>query len=412
MKSLFLLLALVCLFSCKQSPKIAEWRGTDRTGIYNETNLLKSWPANGPDVIWETEAIGNGYSSPIVTDEFIYVTGEIDSLGYLFKLDKNGKEIMRTKYGVEWTQNFPGSRGTPTLVDDLVYLCSGMGEVICMNAETGEKIWEKNMLTEFNGVIPRFGYAQALTVDGDKVFCMPGGEENNVVALNRFSGEVAWTAKCFGERPGYNSPRIIERGGKKILTTFSAYHLLGVDTENGNLLWSHEQTNVKPEDRKPGNGDTHGNTVLYEDGTIYYSAGDGNGGVKLHLSDDGSSIEQIWQNKVFDNYMSGIIKVNDQLFGSSHTQKQLIAIDCATGEKTDSLEIGRGITIFADGDIYYYDEKGQVHLVNPASGLKEVSSFKLAKESKEHFTHPVIQNGILYVRHSNFMEAYSIRKES
>ena len=413
MKPAIFLLALFCLFACTQSPKITEWRGSNRSGIYHEKNLLKSWPEEGPKIIWETEAIGNGYSSPIITDEFVYVTGEIDSLGYLFKFDQNGKEIWRSNYGGEWTQNFVGSRGAPTLVDDLIYVCSGVGDIYCLDTETGEKIWNKNMITDFGGVSPRFGFAQALVVDSEKVFCQPGGEQDNAVALNRFSGDLIWSSKCIGESPSYNSPKLIEQGGKKILVTFSAYHLLGIDTGNGNLLWSHEQTNTKPEEREPGNGDTHANTVLFDDGFIYYSAGDGNGGVKLKLSDDGTSIEQVWQTANLDNYMGGIVKIGKQLYSSSHKKKQLIAIDCESGAETDSLKTGRGSTIFADGMIYFCNEQGSVFLIEPSlSGMKEISSFKLKKGTREYFAHPVIHNGVLYLRHGNYLGAYEISQES
>lgn len=409
MKGVIILFALISFIACKQAPKVSEWRGADRTGVYSDTNLLTSWPIDGPAVVWETDSIGNGYSSPVMTDEFVFVTGETDSLGYLYKYDKSGKKIWRVNYSGEWTQNFVGTRGTPTFCDEMIYICSGLGDVVCMDANSGEKVWHRNMLIDFEGVSPRFGFSQGLVVDDDKVFCMPGGKTNNVVALNRFTGDMVWSAKGFGEHPGYNSPKVIERGGKKILATFSAYHLLGFDMNTGDLLWSHEQTNTKPEERKPGIGDTHANTVLYEDGFIYYAAGDGNCGVKLKLAEDGNSIEQVWQTKVFDNYMSGIVKVDGRLYGSSHARRQLMALDAETGSKVDSLKLGRGITIFADNHFYFYNEQGKVFLVGlTPHGMQEVSSFKLEKGTHEHFAHPVISDGVLYLRHGNYLGAYQI----
>ena len=312
-------------------------------------------------------------------------------------------------YGAEWTTNFPGPRGTPTLVGQLAYICSGLGEVVCLDTEKQVELWRKNLLTDFGGISPRFGFSEALLVDQEKVYCLAGGEQHNLVALNRHNGEFVWSSPCAGERPAYCSAKLIEAGGKRILVTFSAYHLLGVEASTGQLLWTHEQTNTLPEEREPGNGDTHGNTVLFGDHCIYYAEGDGNGGVKLKLNDEATGIEQVWQTAGFDNYMTGMVKWNNRLYGSSHSKKQLMAVDCDTGEKTDSLNIGRGNVIFADGLICFYNDQGMVYLVHPADeGMEVAGSFKLTKGTKEHFAHPVIHKGVLYLRHGNYLGAYQI----
>ncbi|MCK4747189.1 MAG: hypothetical protein KAT15_09145, partial [Bacteroidales bacterium] len=113
-------------------------------------------------------------------------------------------------------------------------------------------------------------------------------KEYNVVALNRFSEELIWSHAGFSERSACNPSQLIELPERSLFVTFSAYHLLGFDTQTGALLWSHEQESYPPEQRKPGYGDAHANSVLYEDGSIFYAAGDGNCGVKLDLKDDGS----------------------------------------------------------------------------------------------------------------------------
>ncbi|WP_159523295.1 PQQ-binding-like beta-propeller repeat protein [Sunxiuqinia indica] len=412
MKKIVFLIISISLLACNPKPKVTQWRGINRSGTYLETNLLKSWPELGPTEIWGTETIGNGYSSPIITDKFVYITGEIDSLGYLFKLDHQGKEIWRSAYGKEWTKNFAGSRGTPSILNDQIYVCSGSGDLCCIETENGSVLWKRNMLDDFGGEIPRFGYSQSLVINGDLVYCQPGGTDHNLIALDRNSGELVWSHPYFKERPGYNSPLLFEWNNKKILATFSAYHLLGIDAETGKLLWSQEQTNTILEEREPGKGDTHGNTILFDNGFIYYSAADGNGGVKLAISEDGNSIEEIWQTPGFDNYMGGFIKLDDQLYTGSHSKRQLVAINGETAEKTDSLKLGRGITILADGLIYFYADKGELSLVDPFDKLELISSFDIKKGTKEHFAHPVIHHGVLYIRHGNYLGAYDIRKKS
>ena len=412
MKTYLILGAALVLSACQPKAEYSDWRGESRNGIYSETNLLKSWPENGPQLIWEADSIGNGYSSPAVSDRFVYATGEADSTGYLAKYDLGGTQLWKVAYGKEWTKNFPGSRGTPVVYGQEVYLCSGMGELFCFNIESGEKIWSKDLQAEFGGVIPRFGYSQSPLVKDDQLVIVPGGPEHNVVALNRHNGDLVWSCKAFGEWPAYNSAEFIQTGEEQLVSVFTAYHLLGLDWKTGELLWSHEQTNTKPEEREQGNGDTHGNPAVFADGQLYYSAGDGNGGVDLTLAADGKSISEKWQNPAFDSYMTGFVVANNRLYGAGHSKQQLLAIDCASGEVTDSLKTGRGITILADGMIYFYADKGELSLIDAnESQLKKVSSFKLKKGTKEHFAHPVIRDGVLYVRHGNYLGAYSIKAE-
>ena len=404
----------IMLFSCQTATKqkIYQWRGQDRSGIYQEEGLLKKWPAEGPKELWATDILGTGYGSPVITEEKIYVSGTEDSTAVLFCFDLAGNLQWKTAYGLEWMVNFPGSRSAPTVVGDMVYIGSGKGNLYCIDT-SGNIIWSKQFVEDFNGQMTRFGIAEAALVDGDKVFWCPGGEEHNVVALNRFTGKLIWSSKGEGERPGYNSPLLIELPARNLLVTFTAYNLLGFDAETGDLLWKHAQDNTPIEKRGLGAGDTHSNTVFYEDGAIYYAAGDGNCGVKLHLADDGSSIEELWRNKSFDSYMGGIVKLGGQLYGCGTRKKDLRAINASTGEMADSLKIGSGCIVAADNMIYYYNQKGEVHLIDYANGkMGGISTFKITKGTKEHFSHPVIKNGVLYIRRGAALMAYDIKDEA
>ena len=313
-------IAAICAFIILWNPssentEIYEWRGKDRTGIYNEANLLKSWPAEGPKEIWSIDNIGNGFVTPIFTKDRFYITGEIDSMLVLFSFNLNGEKQWQTTLGKEWMKSYPGSRSIPTIVDDLIYVGSGMGNLYCIEKNNGKIVWSKDFVSDLGGILPLHGYSEAALIDGEKIFWTPGGKVNNVVALNRFTGKMIWSDKGFGETSAYNPPRLIELPSRKILVTFSSYHLMGFDIGTGKLLWSHEQDNYPLEKRAPGYGDTHCNTVLFDKGSIYYAAGDGNGGVKLRLSEDGSSITEVWRNKGFDSYMGGIVKIDNFLYG-------------------------------------------------------------------------------------------------
>ncbi len=400
---------LITVQAFSQNPKIFEWRGVNREGIYPDKGLLKQWPAEGPQMVWEYEGVGNGYGSPVFTEDKMYIMGEADSLAWLFAFDLDGKLLWKKDYGKEWVKNYNGSRCAPTIAGDLVYVTSGMGNIYCFNKNTGEKKWSKSMIDDFQGVFPLFGYSEALSIDGDKVFCTPGGKENNVVALNRFTGDLIWTNKGHGERPGYNQTKIIGLKKRKVLVTFTAYEMLGLDTKTGQLLWAHEQDNTPVADRKEGLGDTHANTVLFENGYIYYVEGDGNCAVKLELAADGSSIKEVWRNKQFDSYMGGFVKLGDYLYGCGTAKPGFLSLNAQTGEVVKELRTATGCVIAADGMLYYYNFRGEVMLINADPvNMDVVSKFRITKGAKEHFAHPVIHAGKLYVRHGNFLQAFKI----
>ena len=111
--------------------QLYEWRGPDRSGIYNESGLLKKWPDSGPALLWEAENMGDGYSSPVVAGETVYVTGRKDSSDVLTALGPDGKIKWTTVYGKAWIANHTGSRCTPTYYYGNVFLISGSGDIVC-----------------------------------------------------------------------------------------------------------------------------------------------------------------------------------------------------------------------------------------------------------------------------------------
>jgi len=411
MKHLTILIALAILWACSSDdPNIYQFRGEGRNGIYQETNLLKEWPESGPQELWAIKTVGNGFCSPIFTEDNFYISGETDSMAIMYCFDLNGEMQWQTTLGREWMRSFPGSRMAPTVAGNLLYTGTGLGNLYCLNTNSGKIIWSKDFKKDFEGIPMLNGFTEAPIIDGDKVFCTPGGKEFNVVGLNRFTGELIWSHKGFSERSGYNQANLIKLENRNIYITFSAYHFMGFDTETGELLWSQEQDVLPLEKRTPGYGDTHTNPAIFDNGYIYYSTVDGLGGVKLALSADGSEIKQVWRNRNVDGLMGGLVKIGDYIYSERFDKAQIMTVDANTGQITDSLRIGAGALIAADDLLYYYSQLGKVVLLSYGNGkITEVSSFKITKGSKQHFAHPVINKGILYVRHGNVLMAFDIR---
>jgi outer membrane protein assembly factor BamB len=395
--SLFLLTHIIA-FAIQ--PEIAQWRGPQRDGHYPDKGLLKQWPAEGPKLVWASDTVGDGYGSPVVTHDALFVTGATDSTAYLYSFDLKGKLRWKVAYGDEWAVNFPGSRSAPTVVDNMVYVSTGKGEIACFNREDGRKVWSTNLFSALHGKNTQFGYTEGLLVKDQMIYCSPGGADTNVVALNRMTGEMIWKCKGVGEVSAFCSPNIIHQGRHNILLTFSQLTMLGIDADNGKLLFTHKQDTAC---------NVLSNTPIFDNGFLYYVVGDGNHTVKLKLADDGESVKEVWRCLPFDNIMGGVVKIGNQLIATGHRKQELMTLDMNSGIVTQQLKIGRGATIDADGMVYLYDEKGNVHLVDPnGTELKEVSTFKVTRGTKEHFSHPVIGNGNLYIRHGKCLMAYNI----
>ena len=402
--TLIILVVLLFFAFTKKEEPVSEWRGPNRSGVYNETGLLKQWPAGGPKLLWAIDSTGRGYGSPVIAGEQLFINGEKDSVSFLYAYNLNGKLLWKSAYGHEWVKNFPGSRSTPTVVGNWIYVSSGKGDIACFNKENGKKVWSLNMISDLGGTINMFGYSQSLLVNGDLVYCQPGGAENNVVALNRFTGQKVWSQKAKGEIEAYGSPIVVRRGARDLLMTFSEMAFLGLDGQSGELLFTQKMDTA---------GNLHGNIPILDGDDLIYTEGDGNRTVKFKLAKDGSSVTEVWRNRSFDNLMGGVVRIGDKIYGTAHRQMYLKCLDMKTGQVTDSLKMFRGSTIAADRMLYVYTEKGEVNLVNlNPEGMQLVSSFKVTRGSKEFFTHPVIHNGVLYIRHGEALMAYSIRKDN
>ncbi len=368
---------------------------------HSQVELISEWPTNGPDLTWEYEGIGNGYSSPAIDSESVFVTGEIDSIGYLFSFDLQGSLKWKVAYGKEWMKSYIGTRAAPTITGNLIYVCSGLGEIVCFEKATGKVHWSLNMLVDLDGRNNVYGYSMQLLIDRDVLYCLPGGRTVNIASLDRHTGNIIWTSKGLGETPGYANAIIIEVSERKILVCYSEYSLLGIDAGTGELLWSRELSML---------GEIPCNMPIYDDGNLYSVGGPGNGALKHSLSSDGSSIEEVWSNVSFNSFFGGFVLSEGYLYGAMNRKRKLVSVDVKTGKIKSTLSIKGGAIISTEGLLYYYSEDGRVSLIDTNNGnLKLISSFRITKGTKEHFAHPVIHQGQLYIRHGNALFAYNLK---
>ena len=177
-----------------------EWRN-DRTGIYsNETGLLKVWPANGPEMLWFYDGLGEGHSSVGIASDKLYVTGMLDEKGYLYVFDLKGNLLHKIMYGDEWTENYPGTRATPIINDGKIYLMSGSGNLICLDEQNPNIVhWKRNIFADFDAENIMWGFNESPLIIGEKIIATPGGKRHNIVALNKTTGELIWSSPAKGD---------------------------------------------------------------------------------------------------------------------------------------------------------------------------------------------------------------------
>ena len=392
-----ILISSTILFA--QEPTV--WRG-EGNGIYNETGLLKEWPANGPEILWTFEGLGEGHSSPVFANGLIYLTSMVDSTGYVFVFNQEGKLQWKVAYGKEFKESYPGARTSVVVVGDLMYMYTGYGELICMDANNGDKKWTKKAFEDFDGENIRWGVTETVVVDGDVVYMTPGGKKNNVVALNRFNGDLIWSSAGKGELSSYCTPLLVELPARKLLVTHTADHIIGLDAKTGNLLWDYAHTN---------RWQVHANTPIFYNGDLFCFSGYGQGGVKLNMSDDGTSVEKGWFKTELDSRMGGMVVLDGYLYGSGDKAREWRCVNWETGKETYAEKtIGKGVTIYADGMLYCYSDRGELALVDANSkNFKVVSQTKVELGTAQHWAHPVINNGRLFVRHGDVLIAYKIK---
>ncbi len=402
MERLLIFLFLSALATEGFSQPATRWRGESGNGIYSETGLLKKWPVSGPEELWSYEKLGTGHSSPVVSQGFLYVSGMVEETGMLFKFKLDGELIWTKAYGPEFNSSYTGSRGSPVLAGDKIYLVSGNGVLYCMAAGDASILWTKALFKDFDGKNITWGVNETPVVDGDIIYATPGGRNNNVVALNRHSGDLIWSSKGKGELSAYCSPLLIDHNGRKILITHTASYLIGLDALNGDLLWSHKQ---------PNDYSVHANTPIYQNGVLFYFSGYGQGGGSLILSMDGSSITQSWFSKKLDSRMSGAVVVDGYIYMSGDYAREWRCVEWDTGkEMYASTELGKGVVIYADGMLYCYTDRGELALVKAdPSEFKVVSKTKVSKGSEQHWAHPIIDDGVLYLRHGSAVIAYKVK---
>jgi len=400
-----LLIVVPGVFAENPEHSWSQFHGPDRDNISRETGLLKTWPDEGPSLVWTANGLGHGFSSVAIAGGMIVTVGNIEEDTVVTALNMKGEVLWRAKNGKAWTKDYPGTRSTPTIDGNRIYHQSPLGNIVCLRAETGEVIWNVDILTKVGSKNSTWGLAESLLIDGDHLISCPGGPETCMVALDKHAGSIIWKTPSTNELAGYSSPILFEYKGLRIIVALSAKAIIGVNADNGDLLWHVEHESYADENVL---------IPIFHDGYIFISTlATGSVKWKIAVEDGKVELEEIWRTKELDNHHGGVVLLDGYLYGTSTVKNsnKWICLDWQTGRMMyEDPGVGKGSLTYADGMLYTLSIDRVIGLVRPSSTSFElVSSFEIPEGGEgKSWAHPVVCNGRLYIRHGECLYAYSV----
>jgi len=398
--------ALPAALPAEDAPSWPQFHGPNRDNKSTETGLLKQWPEAGPRLLWTAKGLGHGFSSVSIAAGRIYTAGNIGDKTVVTALDLSGKTLWQTENGPAWTKDVAGSRSTPTIDGGRLYHKSPVGRLACLDAKTGRKIWDLNILERFGAKNITWALPESVLVDGDRVICCPGGPETAVVALEKNTGQLAWKSPSAGDAAGYSSARLAELGGLRMILTMTSRALIGVSAETGGLLWRFEHRTPYDENIL---------TPVYHDGHVFISTRTtGSVMLKIEVDGDKASVRPVWRSKQLDNQHGNTVLVHGYLYGSCYraNNAKWVCLEWKTGKMIYAERgVGRGSLTYADGMLYTYGQNGTMGLVRASPNTPQpLCSFRLPAQGQgPYWAHPVVCGRRLYLRHGEFLYCYDVQ---
>lgn len=295
-----------------------------------------------------------------------------------------------------------GPRGTPTVDGPRVYVEGGMGDVACLDAADGSTIWHVNLVRDFGGGVPGWGYSESpLVVDG-LVIVTPGGGKGALVALDKMTGATVWQSKEVADPAHYSSPVLADIGGIRQVVQFSAKRVIGLALDSGRLQWSYET---------PANRTANCCTPIVVDGFVFASSayGTGSGLARIDVSGANQRAEEVYFEKRLACHHGGVVKVGEHLY--SNAGGALICMHFSTGAIAwQARGVGKGSLVAADGMLYVLSESHKVALVEASpQAYRERGQFSIEPRGKPSWAIPVVARGRLLIRDQNFLTAYDVK---
>ncbi len=410
-------LAASVVFSADSSPAPSGWhqfRGPNRDGISTETGLLKSWPAEGPKLLWEIKGAGAGMGSVTAGNGRLFVVGNRKEGVSLTAFDLTTRdEIWSTVISDKRDQ----PNGAPTFDGERLFAVSKDGVLACCDAGSGKLIWRTSYTNDLGGqIMSGWGYSESPLVDGDLVIGVPGGNQSIVAAMDKKTGAVKWKSSLLadvGKRgkdgAGYTGVVISNGGGVKQYITLVGRGLVSVRASDGKTLWTYNEV---------ANGTANIPTPLVWDDYVFTSSGYGTGAALLQLTKDGEGVKAeekyFLKAGTFQNHHGGMVRIGDYIYaGSGHNNGIPVCLDWKTGkvvwEQGERPGRESAAVISAEGQLYFRWQDGTMGLMEATpSGYKLGGTFKLPNTKGPSWPHPSIHDKKLFIRAQDQIFCYDL----
>lgn len=378
-----------------------------------ETGLDLAWLDTGPARLWE-QAVGGGYSVPVVQEESLIIFGRYDDWEVIESLDVATGEVnwqygYPTSYQCKYNYS-SGPYSTPAIDQGAVFALGAEGLLHCLDLVDGRLIWQRELRREFDIPEPLFAVGHSPLVADGVVYLNLGAksQQAGVIALDALTGETIWTATDQGA--SYATPRLAEIHGNVYLFVFTAAGLVSLNPQTGHVHWS-IPFGVKQAKRiDAANAVT---PLVYED-YVLVTAGPGVGSLCLRILPDGN-YEKVWQvRRALDSQFNNLVCIDGYVYGftSKWRRATLNCIELATGDvkwKWHS-DLERGSSLAADGRLILLGEYGHLASLerNPDQNMPIAMT---AEPLLEHpcYSAPALSQGRLYLRNEQRVLCLDLR---
>jgi outer membrane protein assembly factor BamB len=384
--------------------------GPTRDGKSTETGLLRTWPAEGPKVLW-TAPVGAGYGGAAVSGGKVYLLDRDDAVGdkvRCFDL-ATGKELWSFGYDAPGRSDHAGSRTTPAIDGDIVYTSGPLGDLYAISTTTHTPVWSKNPWKDLGGGgLPRWALTQNPLVYKNLVIVAAQTPQASVVAYDKLTGDVKWKSPVLSGGAGYVSPSIVKVGAEDHLVMVMAAKgwgrnagggsVSGLDPLSGTVLWSYAgwQCGIPvPHVVDAGEG-----RMLITGG---YSAGAAM--IRVQKGPDAKYVAtEVFKNPDFGAHTQPPILYKDHFYVPYTINERSDGLVCMTLDgkvkwKTgDEPPFNKGGLVLADGLLLAVDGDRKLYLIDPdPSAFKPIASAQLL-DSGENWAPIALSGGRLLIR--------------
>jgi outer membrane protein assembly factor BamB len=391
-----------------------QWGGPHGDFKASATGLADQWPETGPKQLWRRD-LGDGYSSIAHDGKRLYTMyrprdeekNKTDE--YIVALDPNtGKTVWEFKYAAPFEEGMDASFGrgphsTPLIVGDRLFAVGAMVMLHCLDKNTGEVIWSRDLHKDFDAATMMYGYGASPLAYQDTIILPVGGKGQSVIAFKQSDGSVAWQNQDFG--PTHASIGLVEVGGVEQLILFAGAEVVGLNPTNGERYWRVEHPTEW--------GANISTPVWGADGILFISSayGMGSRGIQLSTERGKPVAKELWHNRKMKIHHGNAVRVGNFVYGASGDFGPVFyaAVDAATGEFAwRSREVGKSTSVFADGKMIVLNENGELFLATVApAGIKILSQVKLCDDRT--WTTPTLVNNRLFLRDRHQIMALDLK---